>query len=155
MNMGKDSSRDGKWKTVGVFFYGLKDEDGSAGYFATSQSKTDKPTVLMGADSSEHKLPVTLKAGVAYRIHYRLNPTNAVTYTLRFWSHALDPDYHSNMHMIYESPAAQADDVDYDDKERKDTFILYEGGKLYMSIEWTGAPGVTPGFITIEGKYYE
>jgi len=151
----KDSARDGKWKTTGVFYYGIVDEDGTGNYFETDQAKTDTPTLYFGVDTDPHRIPITLRAGVINRIHYRLNPTAGETYTLRIWSHAIANDYHSNSHMLWESAAAQVDDTDYDHGELNIPFVLDTQARMYYSIDWTGAPGNTPGFIGVEGVFYE
>lgn len=147
--MSKDSCRDGKWQKGSIFQYGKLDETGAGGAasFETIQTKTDTPTLLL--DMLSHP---TMKSGIIHRIHYRLNPTNAVTYTLRLWRAAAAGDYESNFNLLYESPPLQADDTDYDRAELIIPFWLWIPGNLYYSIEWTGAPGVTPGFISVTGE---
>lgn len=147
--MGKDSARDGKWKSESIFMYWILDEAGADGTLVTSQTKTDMPTLYLNRLSHP-----TMKSGIALRIHYRLNPTNAVTYTLRLWRAATADNYQSNVNMLYESPALQADDTDYD-REVEIPFWLWVPGVMFYSIEWTGAPGVTPGFIDVEGLKVE
>lgn len=138
---------------VKPFFYGLLDEDGSANYFETDQAVTDTPTLKLGGDSSGHKHPPTLDTGVIFRIHYYMVPTNAVTYTLRFNSHALAANVHSRMHMLYESPAAQASGTVYD-REVEIPFDLATIGELFFMLDWSGAPGNTYGFIGVSGLHY-
>lgn len=143
----KNSSRDGKWKKGSVFIFQKLDEAGAADYFETSQTKTDTPTLLLDGYMSHP----TMKAGFIKRIHYRLNPTAAVTFTLRLWAAVFANDYESNLFMLYESPTLQADDTDYDRAELDIPMILCTPGHLFFSIEWTGAPGNTSGFIAVSG----
>jgi hypothetical protein len=153
--MTKDSNTDGDWHTHRTFRFSQLDETGASGSFATSQTKTTQPTLYL---SSEQK-PRKIVSGLIKRVHYRLKPTNAVTYTLRLWEEAVDGStqpYHENLHMLYESPPLQASDTDYDDrKEVNIPFRLRVPGTLYYSIEWTGAPGVTSGFISVSGDCFE
>jgi hypothetical protein len=145
---GKDSSRDGKWKKGSIFTFAHLDETGVLNVFETSQDKVTPPTLTVDNFAVSHP---TMKTGIILRIHYRLNPTAAVTYTLRLWrSTGVDP-YELNLYLLYESPAAQADDTDYD-REVRIPMTLWLPGVLYYSIEWTGAPGNTTGFIEVTGE---
>jgi hypothetical protein len=146
---GKDSARDGKWKKGTIFRAYRLDEDGTRDYFETSQTKTDTPTLVLIVN------PPTMKSGIIHRIHYRLNPTNAATYTLRIWRAAAAADYESNLNMLYESPPLQADDTDYDRTQVDIPFICVWPASLFYSIEWTAAPGNTMGFIEITGEKFE
>jgi hypothetical protein len=132
-----------------TFKFTKLDEDGTLNVFETSQAKTAPPTLLLDLELF-HPIP-QIKSGIINRVHYRLNPTNAVTYTLRLWDATVLNPYELNMHMLYESPAAQADDTDYD-REVTIPFLFAIAGKLFYSIEWTGAPGNTTGFISVEGE---
>jgi len=137
------------------FFYGLCDEDGSKAYFSTSVAVTDTPTVYLGVDTAPHKIPPTLSKGVITGIHVMLDPTNPVTITaLRVWSHSIPADVHSKMHILYDStwdfPAGLTDAVAYDIETVK-SFILQYQGKIFIGIEYTGAPGVTKGFVDVSG----
>ena len=131
-----------------IFRYHRYSEDGAVDTFETSQTKTDTPTLLLNT----FRFPMTLSAGKINRIHYRLNPTNAVTFTLRIWSNANALDYYSNFQMLYESPALQVDDTDYIDEDLDIPFHLGINGQILVSIEWTAAPGVTAGFIEVSGE---
>jgi hypothetical protein len=147
--MGHQSSSDGIWEKGSIFTYHKLDEDGTGNFFETSQSKTDTPTLLVDTFKSHPQM----KTGKILRIHFRMKPTNvAETYTLRLWRAALGPDYASNACMLYESAPLRADDVDYDIGELNIPFWLYTPGFLYYSIEWTGAPGNTSGFIEVTGE---
>lgn len=143
---GKHSGRGGRW-IKHTFFEAYKlDEDGTGNYFETSQSKTDTPTLTLVVEPSH------IKTGKVNRIHYRLKPTAAVTFILRIWEEADAGDYESNLHLIYESPALQASDEDYDRSELDIPFKLDAVGQMFYSIEWTGAPGNTVGFILVTGE---
>lgn len=145
----KSSSRSGKWVKHSVFRYRKLDEAGTAlHYFETDQAKTDTPTLYLDSE----RYPPKVKSGIIKRIHYRLNPTNGETYTLRIWSDNIANDYESNLELLYESPAAQADDTDYDRCELNIPFVLDYPGQLFYSIDWTGTPGDTPGFIEVSGE---
>lgn len=133
-----------------LFLYNRLDEDGTANAFETDQDKATEPTLLLNTTTT----PSTLKKGILKRVHYRLNPTNAETYTLRIWSGADADDYASNLKLLYESPAAQVDDEDYDE-EVNVPFVLAATGWIYFSIDWTGAPGNCPGFIEVSGEGFE
>jgi len=146
--MSKDSCRDGKWKKGSIFLFLKLDEAGALDYFETPQTKTDTPTLLVDG----YVTHPTIKTGRINRIHYRLNPTNAVTYTLRLWRAGAAPDYESNLNMLWESPPLQVDDTDYDRAELNIPFSCATPGALYFSIDWTGAPGNTLGFIDVSGE---
>jgi hypothetical protein len=132
------------------------DQAGGAGSFQTSYALTVAPVEFF-----QEMEPEVVNAGVINSIRYRLNPTNAATYTLRL--HDGIPlggtvaVYQLSMRMIYESPALQADDQVYLREELNIPFVLERSPtpgylfKLYYSIEWTAAPGVTPGYIVVSG----
>jgi len=103
------------------------------------------------------RLPDDLRRGVIKRIRYRLNYVNAETYTLRLWAASETGDYESALHLLWESPAAQADDTEYtlDATDFGEIpFILRRAGRIYFSVEWTGAPGNIQGFIRVDGIEY-
>jgi hypothetical protein len=134
-----------------VFVHNKLDETGANGYFSTSQTKTTPPTLIVDSGRTHPKL----KSGILKRIHYRLKPTNAVTYTLRIWKSVNANPYELNLHLLYESPSLQASDVDYDRSELEIPFWLWAPGSIYYSIEWSGAPGTTVGFIALSGLVVE
>jgi hypothetical protein len=149
---GKDSCRDGKWKKGSIFTFNKLDENGALGIlgFALSQAKNVPPTLFLDTNISHP----TMKTGIIRRIHYRINPTNAETYILRLWRSAPANPYELNLALLWESPALQADDTDYDRKGGAATIplTLCWPGEFRYSLEWTGAPGVTPGFIDVTGE---
>ena len=142
--------RDGRSLGHRAFHAYKLDEDGTGNYFETSQSKTTAPTLLLNTAV----VPPKVKSGIINRIHYRLNPTNAETYTLRIWRGAAAANLQSNLYMLYESDPLRADDTDYDVAELAIPFNLNDEGLLYYSIEWTGASGNTTGFIEVSGEMF-
>lgn len=148
----KNSCRSGRWRRYSIFNFAQLNEAGASAEFETNQAKTDTPTLmLLDVRAVTGAAGAVLKSGIIHRIHHRLNPTNAVTYTLRLWQAAIAADYASNMNMLYESPPLRADDTDYDVGELMIPFVLAETGNLYYSVEWTGAPGTTTGFVAVSG----
>lgn len=152
--MGKDSSRGGKWKPSSIFKLVKLDEDGSGNYFETDQAKTDTVTLFILPNAAGcWGNPRKFIEGLIKRIEYRLNPTNAVTYIIRFWSKGgVAGDYESNAYLLYESPAAQVDDEDYDRAEKDIPMILTTPSKIWFSIDWSGAPANTTGFLKVSGE---
>lgn len=137
------------------FFIKL-DEDGSNNYFDTDQTKTDTPTLTLGDHERATDKGVAtdaVKSGVIHRVHYRLKPTNAVTYQLFLWEAAKAGNYESNMRMIYSTATGQVSDTDYDKGELAIPFYLHKKGSMYYSIDWSGTPGTTQGFIVVSGEY--
>lgn len=141
------------WEKNTIFFIGKLDEDGTGNYFETSKSKTDTPIHFILANAAGcYGRPLYFKAGKINRIHFRFTPTNAETFTLRLWRNALAADYASNATLLWESDAGRVSGEDYDITERDIPFVLATPGKVWFSIEWTGAPGNTPGILEISGK---
>jgi hypothetical protein len=146
--MSKDTSRMGKWKKRSIFIFSELDEDGVLNTFEVDQDKVTPPTLLLDL----YQTHPTMKTGIIKRIHYRLHPAvGAETYTLRLWRATRADPYALNLQMLYESPAAQVEDTDYD-RLVEIPFSLETPGQLYFSLDWTGAPGNTTGFISVEGE---
>lgn len=138
--------RSGVWEKHTVFRYFARDNDGTGNIFETDQAETDTPTLYL----STFRYPENLVMGMAYRIHYELEPTNAVTYTLRLYCNSIANDIWSRSEKLYESPAGQADSIEYD-REVKIPFKLINPGRIWYTIDWSAAPGNTPGFIEVTG----
>lgn len=138
----------GIWDRKRIFRYGMLDEDGTGNNFETDQAKTDTPTLTLASFLD----PAIISRGKINNYKYRLNPTNAVTFVARLWEGAYAANYASNFRMLYETPAAQVDDEDYDRAEMDIPFILDSSGNMYYSIDWSGAPGNTPGYMRISGE---
>jgi len=131
-----------------IFRATKEDFDGTGNYFETSQAYTDTPTLYMTAR------PDTLIQGILKRVHWRLNPSNAVTYQLYLFSDAVADNYGSEMAKIFDSTdvvALGADDTEYD-AEVTTPFKLASPGKIYYLITWSGAPGDTLGYIEASGE---
>ena len=139
---------DGEWHKSKTFGYMIHLETAAAwAAVTTSYAKTDTPVqVLIAAEDCEK-----LREGIIRRIHVRLNPTNAVTYTLRIWRRAAAGDMESDMYMLYESASGLVDDTDYDFAELAIPFSLEAMGTLYFGVEWSAAAGNTNGFIAVSG----
>lgn len=136
----------GDWTKHSVFRYYKLQEAAAATPFSTDQDKTTTPTLKLDTATD----PNSLQEGILRRVHYRIKSANAVTYTLRLWSAAIANDYESNLNMIYESPAAQVSDTDYDE-EVEIPFKLAVKGEIYYSIDWSAASGNAQGFIEATG----
>ena len=135
------------------------DEDGTGNSFETSQAETDTPTLKLTVS------PNILKNGIIRRFHFRLNPTNAVTYVIRIYQGAHAGNYESQMNKLLDSSdvvAAGADDTEYDavDLAVPFTETVASGADpegtaatLYYQITWSGAPGDTTGYIEVDGEW--
>jgi len=140
---------DGEWDKSKTFLYVERLETAAAwAAVTTSYAKTDTPVQVLTANEDCEKL----REGIIRRIHVRLNPTNAVTYTLRLWRRANAGDMVSNADMLWESPSGLVDDTDYDYAELEIPFSLELMGTLYFGVEWSGAAGNTNGFIDVSGE---
>lgn len=140
--------RRGKWFTRVPFLCAELQEAAAAAKFNVDQLKTDTPTLQV----NDYIEPVDFQKGWLQRAHYRINPVNAVTYAMILWEAAEADDYESNLLLIYETPAAQADDTDYDRAEMMVPFYLGAPGTIFYSIDWTGATGNVQGFILAGGE---
>lgn len=143
--------RGGRWSEQSTFKLRKLQETAAADKFDDSQGKAVLPTWMLDDEID----PTNLQEGRIHRIHFRLNPANAVTYTLRIWRKAVDgatKPYEENMELLYESLTARVKDVDYDLTELDIPFKLYESGKLYYSLEWSAATGNINGFIEVSGE---
>ena len=139
---------DGEWDKSKTFLYVERLETAAAwAAVTTSYAKTDTPVQVLTSNEDCEKL----REGIIRRIHVRLNPTNAVTYTLRIWRRANAGDMVSNADMLWESPSGLVDDTDYDYAELEIPFSLELMGTLYFGVEWSGAAGNTNGFIDVSG----
>ena len=151
---GREARRGGRWTKRVPFRLYLLQEAAGAGKFDANENKAAIPTQLI----NDAIVPDNLKEGFIKRIHHRINFANAVAYTLRIWCAAIANDLESNLSMLYQSPEAVAGtpdrvrDTDYDIPELDIPFILATAGEMYVSFEWTGAPGNVQGFVEITGE---
>lgn len=132
-----------------VFTYALLDEDGALNIFETSQIKTVLPTFMFNQGTE----PADLKEGILTKIKVRLNPTNAVTYTLRLWEAAINgavTPYLQELACIYEMDFPGIATIPYTIVLNR-PFALGIAGQIWYSIEWSAAPGNTPGAIDLQG----
>ena len=157
-----DSVRTGVNRTNSVVTGTLISATGAA--LETDQAMGETPTLYMSVTCNTG-YPV--KAFQLDEVLYNMNPTNAVTYQLWLLEQSSADDDQQLADIVFASPAAQADDVTYrkyghseqaDFAAPTEAFYLprlvnlTEPGKLYYMIDWTGAPGVTAGFIKIRGR---
>jgi len=124
-----------------------QDTDEATPTLETDKSKTDTPTIYLSATE-----PVFYR-GRILEIGYRLNPTNAVTYTFMIFEKNIANNYESNSRMLYESAAARVDDTDYR-IECDIPFNLWTAGRFYIATDWTAAAGNTTGYLRIAGIGY-
>ena len=135
----------------------LIDADGSCNYFETDQAVTDTPTLYITLS------PYGVSQwGRLITVRWYMNPTNAVTYDLYLFDGAYADDLESNMHLIFDSNdtiANCADSVTYQQTNMNRVFRLTwvnanitTKSRMYYLIDWSGAPGDTSGFISVEGE---
>jgi len=138
---------------------------GTSNYFETDEALTDTPSLHMVLTTSTGE---RVKKFLLEDVQYMMNPTAAETYQLYLLEDATADDVQQTTDIAFWSPAAQADSVNYrynsagyqaatgtaEAVQYKLPRIveLAEPGKLYYMLDWTGAPGNTPGFIKIRGK---
>lgn len=141
--------------------------DGAAGgvYFETDQALGTLPTLYISLTTGTNE-PV--KKFLLEDVQYYMNPTAAETYQLYLLEAATGDDVEQLTDMAFWSPAAQADSVTYryassgyqaavgtaEVAQYKMPKIvqLATPGRLYYMLDWSGAPGVTPGFIRVRGR---
>jgi hypothetical protein len=86
-----------------------------------------------------------------------MKPTNPVTYTLRLWQD--NPTFASGgdaglnliMQLLFQSAPAKASATRYEEAVNI-PFSLQTPGIMWHSLEWTGAPGPTSGYIKVLGE---
>jgi len=140
------------------------DTDGTSNYFETDQALTDTPTLSIAlSTTSELRINKFLLESVVYY----MNQTNAVTYTLYLFEAANADNVQNLADLVFQSPAAQADSTLYWYQNgysgTPDTIATLDASlpkvcklgtpnKLYYLLNWSGAPGNTPGFIVVRGR---
>jgi len=144
---------------------GLKaDLDGTGNYFETDQALGDTPTLYI-ALTTNTGLPVY---GLEItHLSYQMTPTAAETYTIYLFEAANADNLRNLSDIVFQSAAAQASATQYIyhdsgsgswpglttvDFTLPQTCNLADEGKLYYLLDWTGAPGNTPGFIKVRGR---
>jgi hypothetical protein len=139
-------AEDGEWERHTMFRYESRDVAGAGGQFQLSEVKTDTPTRAL----TTIRKPLKLKQGHLRRVHYRMNAANAATFILRLYMHSVADDILSEVYLVWESPPAQARNTEYDE-EADIPFELLAPGIYWYALEWSAAPGVTPGYVAISG----
>ena len=135
-----------------IFTALLIDTDGTDNVFETDQTKTTTPTLGFYAE------PSTVIDGLINRVHWRINPTNAVTYDFWILTDAQADDYASESLIVFSSEdtagiADCADNTEYIVEGLEIPFHLSIVGYFYYLIDWSAAPGNTPGYLKIEGRF--
>ena len=142
------------------------DTDGTGNYFETDDDNptTSTPTLYIDVTCSTGE-PVTRFQ--LDEVRYYMNQTNAVTYTLYLFEGATADNVTHLAELVFQSPAAQADVTLYwyrhgasgtpdtiatTDHSLPVIVDLVTPGRLYYTINWSGAPGDTPGFIYLRGR---
>jgi len=140
------------------------DYDGTANYFETDQALTDTPTLYVDLTTNTG-LPIN---GMEItRLSYYMNPANAVTYTLYLFEAANADDTQNKSDIIFQSAAAQAKGTAYEyhdsgmgswpglgtvDFTLPQIVHCATQGRIWYLIDWSAAPGNTPGWIKIRGR---
>ena len=142
--------------------------DGAAAgvYFETDQALGDTPTLMMNVTDS---IGTPVRKFLLEEVCYFMNPTAAETYQLYLLEDASADNVQQYTDLVFWSPAAQADSVCYTYRNSGYAATITTAevaqyklprlvelatpGKLYFMLDWSGAPGVTPGFIKIRGRF--
>ncbi len=132
-----------------IEFY-LVDADGTGNVFETDQAVADTPTLTLTTDD-----PRVSKFEIM-DITFYMNQTNAVTYELMLLEGAVADDVTSLSKLVWTSGAAMADVTRYvrvnNEDELPKIVELDDEGLLYYMLDWSGAPGNTPGFVRVRGR---
>jgi len=162
-----DSVRTGVNRINTVVIGELFDLAGTLNVFETDQALGDTPTLYLTI-TTPTGMPV--KRFLLEEVCYYMNQTNAVTYQLLLLEAASADDVEQLQDLVFFSPAAQADSICYkynnlgycsDVASTTAETIQYKlpvvvelttANKLYYMLDWSGAPGDTPGFIKIRGR---
>ncbi len=145
----------------------LFDLAGTLNVFETDQPITTTPTLYIPMSTPTN---ILVRRFLLEEVCYYMNPTNAVTYQLLLLEAASVDDVEQLQDLVFFSPAAQADSVAYrynnlgycaDVASTTAEVLQYklpvvveltDPNKLYYMLDWSGAPGDTPGFIKIRGR---
>jgi len=142
------------------------DAAGTSNYFETDDDNplTSTPTLTIDLSCTSE---VKIRRFLLESVDYYMNQTAAVTYTLYLFEGASADDVTHLKELVFQSPAAQADVTLYwyrngfsgtpDTIATTDATLpkvcnLSVPNKLYYTLNWSGAPGNTPGFITVRGR---
>lgn len=126
------------------------DGDGTDNVFETSQAITDLATLYFELDKQVEIFELS-------EIRYYMNPTNAVTYQLYLLEGPHADDVTQLSKVVHDSGAAQAKGTLYPKVPGQTDKLprickLDTPGRLYYLLDWSAAPGNTPGLINIRGR---
>ena len=128
----------------------LLDEDGSGNLFDVDQPlDVTTPTLYLTLDDPTAKyIEIT-------DVLFRFEADNIETFQLYLLSDTQAVALTRRSNVVYNSGDGKTRSVDYHETSygRTPTVVkLATAGRLYYMIDWSGAPGVTPGFLVIRGK---
>jgi len=141
------------------------DYDGTGNVFETDQTITDTATLTI--DVTCNVPNVVPSRFEITEVKYWMNQTAAVTYRLYLLEGPTADNTAQASDVVFDSGAAQADSTEYIYREGHTgswaglTTVdgtlpvivdLHTPGKLYYMLDWSGAPGDTPGYIKIRGR---
>lgn len=133
------------------------DPSGTLNHFETDQPlATTQPTLyILDVNTGKELIPADVTSFILESIRYYMNQTAAVTYELYLLEgNSADPVTRYSQ-VVFDSGAAQADDTIYI-VSRGDKLPhivnLETAGRLYYMLDWSAAPGNTPGFIVVRGR---
>lgn len=127
----------------------LIDDDGTGNDFETDQAITDAPT-----------LTITLSDPYCSRfllteVEWWMNPTNVVTYEMYLLEGAEAQDVDSLAEVVFDSGLGMADSQGYNSAWGQGKLPrivdLTIPGLIYYLMDWSGAPGNTPGLLRGRG----
>ena len=126
-----------------------EDFDGADNLFETDQPLETTPTLTITLS------PECGKFELCEVSHY-MNPANAVTYQLYLFEDASADNVQTRHDMIYNSGANMAKGTIYKEMPNQDQLPAIVNcatpGTIYYMIDWSAAPGNTPGYIVVRGK---
>ena len=130
----------------------LVDTDGTGNKFETDQPIGGTPTLYLTV------YPALTKRFKITSVRYYMNPTAAETYELYLFEQASADNVQNLADVVFDSGAAQADSTSYaviegDASGKLPIEVnLADSAKLYYQLDWSGAPGNTPGYIVVRGE---
>jgi len=137
-----------QFDTREIMVYGeLVDVDGSSGYFNLDQPLGTKPTLYVTLN------PV--KRFMLENVRFYMDPANDVTYQLYLLEGSYANIVQSSSSVVFDSLSGKTKGTKYISIRGNQLPIevnLAEAGRLYYLIDWSGAPGVTPGYIVVRGR---
>ena len=141
----------GAGSSSNTMVYGsLLDADGTGNIFETDQAITDTATLYLTLVPAVSKFKLTT-------VRFYMNQTNAVTYELYLLENTAADNVTNLSYAVFDSDAAKADSTAYiytgsNSAKLPTDVYLATAGRLYYMIDWSGAPGDTPGYIEVRGE---